>query len=198
MPACIGIQAAAKPAPAQPKAASSAPKLTCQVVDGKFTDYRWEGGRWTLSNFENKAGNMDWDAVQLFLHQDSAFERKMQNGPSIGFILCDRPALITTLQIPQKFPKYFKNLVAPAAAYLTHMELRFSAEPALGILVSLKCRASHPETWMLFPQQCICSAQTSYMFHNPSTRPEVPFSAGHMSRSLQCLKTSIALNSLLS
>ncbi|KAK9820718.1 hypothetical protein WJX74_002166 [Apatococcus lobatus] len=87
--------AAAKPAPSQPKAAASAPKLTCQVVDGKFTDYRWENGRWTLSNFENKAGNMDWDAV---IDAEMARRKILEDNPIAS--TNEDPVLFDTAEIP--------------------------------------------------------------------------------------------------
>jgi hypothetical protein len=34
-----------------------------QLQDGRFVDDRWTGGRWDLSQFQNAAGETDWDAV---------------------------------------------------------------------------------------------------------------------------------------
>ena len=42
-------------------AQAAGPKL--QVVDGRFVDCRWTGGRWDLTQFAGKDGSTDWDAV---------------------------------------------------------------------------------------------------------------------------------------
>jgi hypothetical protein len=34
-----------------------------QVVDGKFVDDRWVGGRWDLAKFGGADGKTDWDKV---------------------------------------------------------------------------------------------------------------------------------------
>lgn len=40
---------------------------TIQIVDGKFSDYRWINGSWNLesSAFKGKEGKVDWDLVRL-------------------------------------------------------------------------------------------------------------------------------------
>jgi hypothetical protein len=43
--------------------AATASQLTLQVVDGKFSDYRWKEGRWDLSLFAGKDGKTNWDSV---------------------------------------------------------------------------------------------------------------------------------------
>ena len=35
-----------------------------QIVDGRFVDDRWAGGRWDMSKFANAAGETDWDKVR--------------------------------------------------------------------------------------------------------------------------------------
>lgn len=37
-------------------------KVTLQIVDGYFKDYRWKDGRWDLALFQ-KDGKTNWDAV---------------------------------------------------------------------------------------------------------------------------------------
>ena len=36
-------------------------KEVLQLKDGRFVDYRWKGGRWDLTLFQNGEG-MNWDA----------------------------------------------------------------------------------------------------------------------------------------
>ena len=47
------------------KTADAASQVTLQLVDGKFRDHRWQGGRWTLDSFKDGTGKMDWDKVIL-------------------------------------------------------------------------------------------------------------------------------------
>lgn len=37
-------------------------KVTLQIIDGYFKDYRWKDGRWDLALFQ-KDGKTNWDAV---------------------------------------------------------------------------------------------------------------------------------------
>jgi hypothetical protein len=43
----------------------TAPARLLQVVDGKFVDDRWAGGRWDLSRFAGADGRTDWDKARL-------------------------------------------------------------------------------------------------------------------------------------
>lgn len=45
------------------------PKTVCQIVDGKFADYRWKDGRWVYAEFPDGKGGTDWDAVSAFCRQ---------------------------------------------------------------------------------------------------------------------------------
>lgn len=36
-----------------------------QIVDGKFRDDRWENGRWIMSKFTGRDGEVDWDRVRM-------------------------------------------------------------------------------------------------------------------------------------
>ena len=40
--------------------------MTMQIVDGKFSDYRWKDGAWDLESesFKTKDGKKDWDLVR--------------------------------------------------------------------------------------------------------------------------------------
>lgn len=40
--------------------------MTMQIVDGKFTDYRWKNGAWDLDSesFKSKDGKKNWDLVR--------------------------------------------------------------------------------------------------------------------------------------
>ncbi|WP_289480300.1 hypothetical protein, partial [Klebsiella pneumoniae] len=43
---------------------SKASGAVLQMGDGRFSDYRWKGGRWDLSLFADpKTGETNWDAV---------------------------------------------------------------------------------------------------------------------------------------
>ena len=42
--------------------ASSDSQTKLQVIDGRFVDYRWVGGRWVLSEFASAGGEMDYSA----------------------------------------------------------------------------------------------------------------------------------------
>ena len=35
-----------------------------QVLDGRFTDYRWVGGRWELDQFKQADGSTNWNEVR--------------------------------------------------------------------------------------------------------------------------------------
>jgi len=43
-----------------------------QLQDGRFVDDRWTGGRWDLSQFQNAAGETDWDAVSAAADGDKS------------------------------------------------------------------------------------------------------------------------------
>ena len=40
------------------------PKTIMQVLDGRFTDYRWVGGRWELDHFKQADGSTNWNEVR--------------------------------------------------------------------------------------------------------------------------------------
>ena len=40
------------------------PKNIMQVLDGRFTDYRWVGGRWELDQFKQADGSTNWNEVR--------------------------------------------------------------------------------------------------------------------------------------
>ena len=46
-------------------------KTVCQIVDGKFTDYRWIDGTWNFGEFADGKGSTDWDAVGIWHHRPS-------------------------------------------------------------------------------------------------------------------------------
>lgn len=57
-------QAAATPATSASAPSSSGSKEMMQVVDGKFTDFRWKIGAWDLeSDAFKKDGKTNWDLV---------------------------------------------------------------------------------------------------------------------------------------
>jgi len=56
------VQKAEGPA-ASPAKPSSKVKHICQIVDGKFSDYRWVDGTWNFAEFSDGKGSTDWDAV---------------------------------------------------------------------------------------------------------------------------------------
>lgn len=57
-------QAAAAPATSANAPAASASQQMMQVVDGKFTDFRWKNGAWELeSDAFKKDGKTNWDLV---------------------------------------------------------------------------------------------------------------------------------------
>ncbi|KXZ44646.1 hypothetical protein GPECTOR_64g140 [Gonium pectorale] len=61
-----GAEAAGKDAgeKARAKAAGAAPSGTfLQIVDGRFRDDRWIGGRWDLNQFKDSNGEVNWDKV---------------------------------------------------------------------------------------------------------------------------------------
>ncbi|GLC39004.1 hypothetical protein PLESTB_001772400 [Pleodorina starrii] len=61
-----GDQAAGKDAGDKARAMATgvtAAATILQIVDGRFVDDRWIGGRWDLNQFKNAAGEVDWDKV---------------------------------------------------------------------------------------------------------------------------------------
>ncbi|KAL4450666.1 hypothetical protein ABPG77_001022 [Micractinium sp. CCAP 211/92] len=66
-----------------------------QLVDGRFMDYRWKGGRWDLSMFKGKDGEVDWDAV---IDVEMARRKLLEDSP----IPCtnEEPVLFDTSEIP--------------------------------------------------------------------------------------------------
>ena len=52
---------------------------TIQIVDGKFSDYRWINGSWNLesSAFKGKEGKVDWDLVRS--HEESLHPLSLQS-----------------------------------------------------------------------------------------------------------------------
>lgn len=77
-----GAEAAGKAAGAAAVAAVvGAPAATTRlaIVDGRFVDDRWAGGRWTLSKFADaKTGNTDWDLV---IDAEMARRRLLEDAP---------------------------------------------------------------------------------------------------------------------
>ncbi len=60
-PQANGAEAPPKAKPSPAKKDEERPMLLRK--DGRFIDYRWQGGRWVLSEFANeKTGEMDWPA----------------------------------------------------------------------------------------------------------------------------------------
>lgn len=58
-------QAAATPGPSAVPASQGRQEM--QIVDGKFTDYRWTNGSWQLDceAFKGKDGKVNWDLVRM-------------------------------------------------------------------------------------------------------------------------------------
>ena len=65
--------------------------------DGKFRDYRWESGRWNLSNsaFKQADGEMDWDAV---IDAEMARRKLLEDTPIPS--TNEEPVLFDTGEIP--------------------------------------------------------------------------------------------------
>ena len=60
----VHMQAAAAPATSASAPTASASQQMMQVVDGKFTDFRWKSGAWDLeSDAFKKDGKTNWDLV---------------------------------------------------------------------------------------------------------------------------------------
>ncbi|KAI7840742.1 hypothetical protein COHA_005557 [Chlorella ohadii] len=74
-------------------AQSTGPVL--QLVDGRFSDYRWKNGRWDLSLFKGADGETDWDAV---IDAEMARRKLLEDSP----IPCtnEDPVLFDTAEIP--------------------------------------------------------------------------------------------------
>jgi len=74
-------------------AGSGGPVL--QMVDGRFSDYRWKNGRWDLSLFKGTDGETDWDAV---IDAEMARRKLLEDSP----IPCtnEDPVLFDTAEIP--------------------------------------------------------------------------------------------------
>lgn len=67
-----------------------------QLVDNRFTDYRWKGGRWDLSLFKDpKSGETNWDTV---IDAEMARRKLLEDSP----IPCtnEDPVLFDTAEIP--------------------------------------------------------------------------------------------------
>lgn len=66
-----------------------------QLVDGRFSDYRWKNGRWDLSLFKAADGETDWDAV---IDAEMARRKLLEDSP----IPCtnEEPVLFDTAEIP--------------------------------------------------------------------------------------------------
>lgn len=67
-----------------------------QMVDGRFEDYRWKGGRWDLSLFaDSKTGETSWDDV---IDAEMARRKLLEDSP----IPCtnEDPVLFDTAEIP--------------------------------------------------------------------------------------------------
>ncbi|KAL4854134.1 Light-harvesting complex-like protein 3 isotype 1 [Chlorella vulgaris] len=67
-----------------------------QMVDGRFSDFRWTGGRWDLSLFRDpKTGGTSWDAV---IDAEMARRKLLEDSP----IACtnEDPVLFDTAEIP--------------------------------------------------------------------------------------------------
>ncbi|PRW20652.1 low molecular mass early light-induced [Chlorella sorokiniana] len=74
-------------------AQSTGPVL--QLVEGRFSDYRWKNGRWDLSLFKGADGETDWDAV---IDAEMARRKLLEDSP----IPCtnEEPVLFDTAEIP--------------------------------------------------------------------------------------------------
>ena len=60
----LHVQAAAAPATSASAPAASGSQQQMQVVDGKFTDFRWKSGGWDVdSDAFKKDGKTNWDLV---------------------------------------------------------------------------------------------------------------------------------------
>ena len=61
----VYMQAAAAPATSASAPAASTSREMMQVVDGKFTDFRWKSGAWDLeSDAFKRDGKTNWDLVR--------------------------------------------------------------------------------------------------------------------------------------
>eukprot|EP00775_Hariotina_reticulata_P010990 gene10990-11144_t len=66
-----------------------------QLKDGRFVDDRWTGGRWDLSQFNNAAGETDWDAV---IDAEMARRKLLEENPIPS--TNEEPVLFDTSEIP--------------------------------------------------------------------------------------------------
>jgi hypothetical protein len=66
-----------------------------QLQDGRFVDDRWTGGRWDLSQFQNAAGETDWDAV---IDAEMARRKLLEESPIPS--TNEEPVLFDTSEIP--------------------------------------------------------------------------------------------------
>ena len=74
----------------------SAPDLAVlQIVDGRFVDHRWAGGRWVLSNFAKTDGTTNWDAV---IDAEMARRKLLEDSPIPS--TNDDPVNFDTSEIP--------------------------------------------------------------------------------------------------
>ncbi|PSC74627.1 low molecular mass early light-induced [Micractinium conductrix] len=94
-----GAAAAGKDASDKFKAAAEGASSTSgpvlQMVEGRFSDFRWKGGRWDLSLFKGADGETDWDAV---IDVEMARRKMLEDSP----IPCtnEDPVLFDTAEIP--------------------------------------------------------------------------------------------------
>lgn len=90
-----GDKALGKDASDAVKTTGKQQQAVLQVIDGKFRDYRWENGRWTLDLFKTPAGSMDWDKV---IDAEMARRRILEENPIPS--INEEPVVFDTSEIP--------------------------------------------------------------------------------------------------
>ncbi|GFR40464.1 hypothetical protein Agub_g1024 [Astrephomene gubernaculifera] len=93
-----GDQAAGKDAGGKARAmavGASTPATILQIVDGRFRDDRWIGGRWDLNQFKNAQGEVDWDKV---IDAEMARRKLLEDTPIPS--INEEPVNFDTSEIP--------------------------------------------------------------------------------------------------
>lgn len=88
----------ASPAVKATVAGDTGAQTTLRVIDGRFIDYRWVGGRWVLPEFASAGGVMDYSAWEKVIDAEMERRRLLEESPIPS--TNEEPVLFDTAEIP--------------------------------------------------------------------------------------------------